>query len=112
MILETMKLTNDRIWPTDWTDADGNSVVCVNRFARLFTIPNVDEIWVSIRDRPTRHTMGVKVTAFTDEYTPTGVDVKAENGLLWNAWDTNECLDLVLSKYIGKTIYVEVEYYA
>ena len=103
MILERKKL----VWTLfNWDESD-DPFLCREELGNLFSIPDVSKIWVSIRDHPTAFSMAIQIRRKR-----AGVEwvVTTENGRSWGQWKLFSGLRRILNKYIGRTVYLEVEY--
>lgn len=82
-----------------------NLVLCNDQIEELFFVPdNVMSIWVSLHSRPT--TNRYKATIERDCNGFVELQVKDYS----NAMVDNGAFETIFEKFIGKTVYVQVEY--
>ena len=83
--------------------------ICGDDFAELFAIPKYAKlIWLTLRDRPGVLSMSLRIErVWFDQIT-----VTAENGQQWRSakGDIMQNVARLLCEYVGRTVYLEVEY--
>ena len=111
MILKQRRFCRHCARPGAWTPDDSGTplALCTAGFDKLFNIPDdAKQIWLTLRDRPGVFSMALRIErVWFDQIT-----VTAENGRLWRSGARNLSGNTtrLLREYIGRTVYLEVEY--